>query len=57
MIDIISQPAEIRRRLYDQIGLRLGLHPRFVDFFMSFSLPVIATTPIVSLAICTILNA
>lgn len=31
MIDIISQPAEIRRRLYDQIGLRLGLHPRSVE--------------------------
>ena len=31
MIDIISQPAEIRRRLYDQIGLGLGLHPRSVE--------------------------
>lgn len=31
MIDIISQPAEIRRKLYDQIGLRLGLHPRSVE--------------------------
>lgn len=31
MIDIISQPADIRRRLYDQIGLKLGLHPRSVE--------------------------
>lgn len=31
MIDVISQPADIRRRLYDQIGLKLGLHPRSVE--------------------------
>lgn len=31
MIEIISQPADTRRRLYDQIGLRLGLHPRAVE--------------------------
>lgn len=31
MIEVISQPAEIRRRLYDQIGLKLGLHPLSVE--------------------------
>lgn len=41
MIDIISQPAEIRRRLYDQIGLRprkifISYDSAFVDDIHSY---------------------
>ncbi len=31
MIEIVSQPANVRKRLYDQVGLKLGLHPRSVE--------------------------
>lgn len=49
MKNIVSQPPEIRRRLYSQIGNKLGLHPLSVekDLWVSTVLQMLFTLPYV----------